>query len=72
MAVDPGHQREGLGRALLDDAVARLRAERIELCWANARTSALGFYRAQGFQPEGDEFESLGIPHRVVVRSLRH
>lgn len=71
MAVDPAHQGEGLGRAVLDEAMARLRAEGIELCWANARTSALGFYRAQGFQPEGDEFDSLGIPHRVVVRPLR-
>lgn len=71
MAVDPAHRGLGLGRLLLDDAVRRLAAAGIERCWANARTTALGFYEAQGFTAIGDEFESIGIPHRIVVRALR-
>ena len=70
MAVDPGHQGRGLGRLLLDEAARRLAADGVERCWANARTSALGFYEAQGFSVVGDEFESIGLPHRVVVRTL--
>jgi len=70
MAVDPAHRGLGLGRALLEAAEPRLRAAGVELCWANARTSALGFYEANGFTTEGEEFESVGLPHRVVVRAL--
>lgn len=70
MAVEPGAQGRGLGRTLLEAAQHRLRAEGVELCWANARTSALDFYEANGFTVEGDEFESIGLPHRVVVLDL--
>jgi GNAT superfamily N-acetyltransferase len=70
MAVDPARRGEGLGRALLSAADRRLRAAGIELCWANARTSALGFYEANGFRTEGEELESVGLPHRVVVRPV--
>lgn len=70
MAVDPARQGGGLGRALLEAAHRRLRADGIELCWANARSSALGFYEANGYLAEGEEFDSVGLPHRVVVRDL--
>ncbi len=70
MAVDPAHQGRGLGRTLLDEALRRLAGAGIPRCWANARSSALGFYEAQGFSPIGDEFESIGLPHRVVVRTI--
>ena len=70
MAVDPALQGRGLGRLLLDEAVRRLVAAGVERCWANARTTALGFYEAQGFAVVGDEFDSVGLPHRVVVRTL--
>lgn len=70
MAVDPAHQGMGLGAALIQRALARLAADGVELCWANARLSALGFYERLGFIAEGDEFESLGLPHRVVVRPV--
>ena len=70
MAVDASHQRRGLGRAILQAASQRLRSEGVGLCWANARTSALSFYRSEGFREEGDEFDSLGLPHRVVVLEL--
>jgi GNAT superfamily N-acetyltransferase len=70
MAVDPAHQRRGLGRALIDEARGRLSTEGVELIWANARASALDFYRAQGFEAQGDEFMSLDLPHRVVVLRL--
>lgn len=70
MAVDPEHQRRGLGRALLDTALERLRRDGIAVCWANARVSALPFYESLGFTAEGDELTSLELPHRVVVLDL--
>lgn len=70
MAVAPDRQGTGLGAALVDAAMRSLADDGIEVCWANARRPALGFYRRLGFTEEGEEFESLGIPHRVVVRTL--
>lgn len=70
MAVDPARQGQGLGAALVEEALRRLAAEGVELCWANARLSALDFYERLGFTPEGEVFESLGQPHRVVVRRV--
>jgi GNAT superfamily N-acetyltransferase len=71
MAVDPDRQGLGLGRALLGAACERLQHDGVGLLWANARTSALGFYIALGFVADGPEFLSLELPHRVVVLDLR-
>jgi GNAT superfamily N-acetyltransferase len=72
MAVDPDHQGRGLGRLLLEEGVARLRAEGAEVLWAHARDTALRFYRRFGMEVVGDGFvvPELGIPHHVVVMDL--
>ena len=70
MAVEPGTRGAGLGRAIVDAALARLRADGVEVCWANARSSALGFYERLGFSVVGDEFERVGLPHRIVLIEL--
>ena len=52
LAVDPGHQRRGLGRAILDAAEARLRASgcpKINLQVRRSNTQVLAFYRAIGY-----------------------
>jgi GNAT superfamily N-acetyltransferase len=73
MITEPELQGQGYGRWLLDDAVARLRAGGVEVLWANARDSALGFYVRLGFDVVGEGF--LGgpgndIPHHIVVLDL--
>jgi len=45
--VDPQAHGQGIGRRLLQDAVTRLGADRVDVNEQNPR--ALGFYRAQGF-----------------------
>jgi GNAT superfamily N-acetyltransferase len=72
MAVDPDHQGRGVSRILLEDGVARLRAEGAEVLWAQARDTALRFYRRFGMEVVGDGFvvPELGIPHHVVVMDL--
>jgi len=70
MAVEPTYQRRGLGRLLLREAVQRLARDGVRACWANARVSALPFYEALGFAVRSEEFESVGLPHRVVVLPL--
>ena len=73
MVTEPDRQGQGLGRALLDQAVDRLRAGGAEVLWANARDSALGFYHRLGFDVVGDGFlagPAHDIPHHIVVLDL--
>lgn len=40
------------------------------LVWCNARVQARGFYERCGFVGWGAEFESIGIPHLVMWRTV--
>jgi GNAT superfamily N-acetyltransferase len=72
MAVATEHQRTGVGRALLEHAIGRLRAAGFEVLWANARDTALPFYERMGMEVVGDGFvtRDTRLPHHVVVRDL--
>jgi GNAT superfamily N-acetyltransferase len=71
MATDPSVRGQGYGGALLRAGLRVAAEEGAELVWCNARTSALGFYAAHGFQAVGPEFETAGgIPHRVAWRPV--
>src|SRR5205807_6075805 len=49
MAVDPTVQGQGIGSAVLVEAIRRLRAVGVVLLWASARDVALPFYERFGF-----------------------
>jgi GNAT superfamily N-acetyltransferase len=69
MAVDPSHQRLGIGTAILTDAIRRLRASGFVLLWANARDSALPFYQRFGFTAVARV--SGGVrPHNIIELDL--
>jgi GNAT superfamily N-acetyltransferase len=71
MAALPEVQRRGYGAALLDVCVAHMIRHGGEVLWCNGRTTAMAFYRAQGFAPYGDEFESPGTgPHYIFWRDV--
>lgn len=72
MAVEPVLQGAGVGQALLEGAVERLRARGVEVLWANARDTALGFYQRLGMSVVGEGFVSkdTDLPHHVVVLDL--
>jgi GNAT superfamily N-acetyltransferase len=72
MAVEPNRQRTGAGRVLFAAAVERLRSAGVEVMWADARDSALGFYRRAGMEVVGDRYvtEATGMPHHTVVLDL--
>jgi [ribosomal protein S18]-alanine N-acetyltransferase len=56
LAVVTSHRRQGVGRRLLETAVAHCRAQRIPLVWLRVRASNRGarrFYRACGFEVAG-------------------
>jgi GNAT superfamily N-acetyltransferase len=71
MAILPRAQRRGYGAALLQACVEHIRAQGGALLWCNGRTSALPFYRALGFVPQGEEFlDPATGPHYVCIRRL--
>jgi len=71
MAVLPGTQRQGVGRALVEFCVAHVRAQEGDLIWCKGRTSARGFYEALGFRVAGEEFDlPVSGPHFIFRRSL--
>ena len=73
MATDVDVQGRGLGLAVLAVAEGVLAHEGVTTLWANARDSALGFYRRAGWRVvEGSEHISAEtqIPHTVIVKEL--
>ena len=72
MAVHPDAQGGGVGSALLDAAVERLRGQGVEVLWADGRDAALPFYERHGWSVEGEGFLAANdVPHHVVVLDLR-
>lgn len=72
MAVAAGRQGEGIGAMVLLGAIDLARVAGASLMWANARTTALGFYERLGFGIEGEEFTygPLELPHFVIRLAL--
>lgn len=73
MATDFDVQGRGYGALVLAKADVVLRAHGADVLWANARDSALGFYRATGWDViEGSEHVSAEtqLPHTVIVKRL--
>jgi len=70
MAVLRAWRGQGAGRALLRALIeeARRRGDRQVLL--SSQVHALGFYRAEGFQPEGPVYEEAGIPHQAMRLAL--
>ncbi|WNV84940.1 GNAT family N-acetyltransferase [Umezawaea sp. Da 62-37] len=62
----------GAGIALLRVALTHAALDGADGVWCNARSSAAGFYRKQGFAELGPEFDMPEIgPHFFMYRSLR-
>ncbi|MBA2780127.1 GNAT family N-acetyltransferase [Billgrantia kenyensis] len=62
----------GIGKALMQAAIAAAQRQghpHVELA---AQTHALDFYQRLGFSAFGPEFLDAGIPHRNMRLSLRH
>jgi GNAT superfamily N-acetyltransferase len=52
--VEPGQWRQGIGRALVDEAERMARADGARSLWVTANTRALGFYDSCGFVTVGE------------------
>jgi GNAT superfamily N-acetyltransferase len=73
MAVAPERQGSGVGAQVLAAAVAAAEAAGAPMLWANARSTALGFYRRNGWQIAGEEFitADTGLPHVPITRAAK-
>jgi len=69
MAVATARQTGGVGTQVLAAAVRAACEGGARLMWANARSSALGFYLRHGWEVAGEEFltADTGLPHFPIV-----
>lgn len=67
MATGNESRGKGHGKALVEYAESQLKGLNIPFIWANARTSALGFYKKLGYQPCSDVFLIEGVGDHVVI-----
>jgi len=71
MASLPEVQRQGVGRALVQEGEKILASRGADLLWFNAREKAFAFYLALGFEMTGEFFELDRIgPHKVMFKNL--
>lgn len=70
MAVLHPWRGRGVGRALLQAALARAALAGFTVVRLNAQVHALDFYRREGFEASGDVFSDAGIPHRAMQRAI--
>jgi predicted GNAT family N-acyltransferase len=70
MAVLKEWRGRGAGKALLRRLVGAARARGDKEVLLSAQVHALGFYRAEGFEPQGDVYEEAGIPHQAMRMPL--
>jgi predicted GNAT family N-acyltransferase len=70
MAVLPEFRGQGIGRQILDAAIARASELGFRRVTLHAQADAVGFYRKAGFLAEGGEFTEAGIPHQAMALDL--
>jgi predicted GNAT family N-acyltransferase len=70
MAVLKKSRGVGAGRALLRALIAAARRRGDREVLLSAQVHALDFYRAEGFKPEGAEYEEAGIAHQAMRMKL--
>ncbi len=70
--VDPDHQRQGVGRALVGKAIALVRSHHpaLEALTVNASPNAVGAYRRFGFRATAATQNTDGIIYRPMALNL--
>lgn len=67
VAVAKAYRRQGLGTKLMQEAIKHCQTQQQTRISLGALTYITDFYRALGFQEQGDEFLDAGIPHITMT-----
>lgn len=70
MAVSDEHQGKGIGAELIRFAEDFARRKNYTLFELHARNHVRAFYEKLGYEPVGDLFEEVGIPHIKMIKHL--
>jgi GNAT superfamily N-acetyltransferase len=71
MASSKSYRGHGVGRLLLSAVESYAKKQGAILIWANARTSAIGFYTKLGYSLASEEFHIKGVgSHNLVTKLL--
>jgi predicted GNAT family N-acyltransferase len=70
MAVHPDFQQKNWGTVLLSEIETWVKSNAGTEITMHARSYAIPFYQKSNYTIIGDEFLEVGIPHRVMVKSL--
>jgi GNAT superfamily N-acetyltransferase len=70
MAVTPGSQRRGIGRALMRFAEDVSGSRGYKTIMMHARKTAVRFYEKLGYERIGSEFIDVTIPHYLLKKAL--
>lgn len=70
MAVLKKWRNRGIGGLLLKRLIDAAKARGDGQVALSAQVGALPFYRAHGFEPEGDEYMEAGIRHQAMRKTL--
>jgi ElaA protein len=71
MAVLKTYRRRGVGRKLLQRAIATAIKSRARKVYLHAQLPVIGFYESAGFQAVGPVFDEAKIPHRKMILAAR-
>ena len=71
MAVMREHRGQGFGQRLLQAMVSMARYRHDQEVVLSAQRSAEGFYAQYGFEPVGEPYDEVGIPHVAMRLALR-
>ena len=70
MAVLAPYRNKGVGAALLKELIQAAKRRGDPEIALSAQVQAVRFYRAHGFEPEGDEYMEAGIRHQAMRKTL--
>jgi GNAT superfamily N-acetyltransferase len=70
-AVSPAHQRGGLGRRLMQEALARADSDEVPAYLWTGNPDNLPYYRAHGFEVIGEALIPGGVPNWFMERAPR-
>jgi len=70
VAVSATIQNQGIGKSLVQFSEMYARSKGTQRIELNARDTAVPFYRAIGYQVEGEIFQEVGIDHRYMWKDV--